>query len=67
MTISPLMMATTAQNEERAKELIFQKRKVMVDKIAKQLNISIGTAYSMVHYNLQFHKVHARCVPKELT
>jgi transposase len=59
--------ATTAQNEERARELIFQNRIVMVDEIAKQLNISIGSAYSVVHDNLQFHKVCARWVPKELT
>jgi hypothetical protein len=39
----------------------------MVDEIAKQLNISIGSAYFLVHGNLQFHKVCARWVPKELT
>jgi hypothetical protein len=38
----------------------------MVNKIAKQLTISIGSAYSVVHDNLQFHKVCARWVPKEL-
>jgi hypothetical protein len=59
--------ATTAQNEERARELILQNRRVTVNKIAKQLNMSIGSAYSVVHDNLQFHKVCARWVPKELT
>jgi hypothetical protein len=39
----------------------------MVDEIAKQLNISIGSSYPLVYYNLQFHKVCARWVPKELT
>jgi hypothetical protein len=39
---------------------------VTVNEIAKQLNISIGSAYSVVHVNLQFHKVRARWVPKEL-
>jgi hypothetical protein len=56
--------ATTARNEERARELILQSRR---DGIAKQLNISIGSAYSVTHDNLQFHKVCARWVPKELT
>jgi hypothetical protein len=42
--------ATTAQNEELGKN-----RRVMVDEIAK-LNISIGSAYSVVHDNRQFHK-----------
>jgi hypothetical protein len=40
---------TTTQNEERARELILQNRGVTVDKIAKQLNISIGSAYYVVH------------------
>jgi hypothetical protein len=59
--------ATTAQNEDRAREQIPQNRRVMVNKTAKQLNISIGSAYSVVHDNLQLHKVCARWVPKELT
>jgi hypothetical protein len=60
-------MATTAQNGERARELILQNRKVTVNEIAKQLNINIGSAYSVVHDNLQFHKVCARWILKELT
>jgi hypothetical protein len=36
--------ATTTQNEERARELILQNRRVTVDKIAKLLNICIGSA-----------------------
>jgi hypothetical protein len=59
--------ATIAQNEEGARELILQNRRVTVDKITKQLNISIGSAYSVVHDNLQFHKVCVRWVPVELT
>jgi hypothetical protein len=48
---------TTAQNEERARELILQNRRVMVNEIGKQLNISIGSAYSVVHDNLQLHSM----------
>jgi histone-lysine N-methyltransferase SETMAR len=59
--------ATTTRNERRARELILQNRTVMVDKTTKQLNISIGSSYSVVHDNLQFHKLCARWVPKELT
>jgi hypothetical protein len=58
--------ATTIQNEERARELILQNRRVTVDEIAKQLSISIGSADSVVHDNLQFHTVCARGVHKEL-
>jgi hypothetical protein len=57
---------TTTQNEERAMELVLQNRWVTVDEISEQLNISIGSAYSVVHDNLQFHKVCARWLPKEL-
>jgi hypothetical protein len=40
----------------------------MVNEIAKQLDISIGSsAYSVVHDSLQLHKVCARLVHKELT
>jgi hypothetical protein len=41
--------ATTAQNEERKRELILQNRRVAVDETAKHLNISIGSDYSVVH------------------
>jgi hypothetical protein len=58
--------ATSAQNEERARELILQNRRMTVDQIEKP-NISIRPAYSVVHDNLQFLKVCATWVPKELT
>jgi hypothetical protein len=58
---------TSTENEERARELILQNGRMMVDEIAKQLNISFVSAYSVVYDNLQFHKVCARWVPKELT
>jgi hypothetical protein len=55
---------TIAQNEERARELFLQNRR----EITKPLNIiSIGSGYSVMHGNLQFHKACARWVPKELT
>jgi hypothetical protein len=58
--------ATIAQNEERSRVLFLQNRRVMVNEIAKQLNISIQSAYSVVHDNLQFREVCARWVRKEL-
>jgi hypothetical protein len=59
--------STTSQNEERARELILQNRRVIVNNIAKQQNISIGSAYSVVHFNLQFHKMCVSLVRKKLT
>jgi hypothetical protein len=56
---------TAAQNEERALELKLQNRRVMADEIAKQMNISIGSASSVVCDNIQLHEVCAderKCV-----
>jgi hypothetical protein len=55
----PTTATTTAQKEERARELNLQDIKVMINKLAKQLNISIVSACSVVYDNLQFHKVWA--------
>jgi hypothetical protein len=59
--------ATSAYNEERVRELNLQNRSMIVNKLGRQMNISLGPAYSMVHVNLQFQKVFAWWVPKELT
>jgi hypothetical protein len=59
--------ATSTQNENRARELILQNRRMMVNKTAKQSSISIGSACSVVHDNLLFLQVCVRGVPKELT
>jgi hypothetical protein len=40
--------AKTAQNEDRARELILENRRVTADKIVKQLNINIGSACFVV-------------------
>jgi len=40
---------------------------VTIEKIALQLGISQGTAYSLVHDILGFHKVAAKWVPRYLT
>jgi transposase len=42
---------TASQNEERAMEVAVQKGRMIVDKIAKQLNVSIGSVYSVVQGN----------------
>jgi hypothetical protein len=60
------MSVTDAERLGHPTTVILQNRRVTINEIAKQLNISIGSAYSVVHDNLQFHKVCARWVPKEL-
>jgi len=58
--------ATTTRNEERTLELIRENRRV-IKEFAGRLNVSVGSAYSLIHDSLMFSKVCARWVPKELT
>ena len=59
--------ATTTRNEERTLELIHENRRITVEEVAGRLNVSVGSAYSLIHDSLKFSKVCARWVPKELT
>jgi len=59
--------ATTTRNEERTIELIRENRRITVEEVARRLNVSVGSAYSLIHDSLKFSKVCARWVPKELT
>jgi hypothetical protein len=57
-------IAATVENEERAMELSFQNRRQTEEwQLTKRQNnwmSVIGSAYSVVHDNLQFHKVCAK-------
>ena len=57
--------ATTTRNEERTLELISVNRRITVEEVAGRLNVSAGSAYSLIHDSLNFSKVCARWVPKE--
>ena len=59
--------ATTKRNEERTMELIHENRRITVEEVAGRLNVSVGSAYSLIHDSLKFSQVCARWVPKELT
>jgi len=59
--------ATTTRNEERTLELIRENRRKTVEEVAGRLNVSVGSAYSLIHDSLKISKVCARWVPKELT
>jgi len=59
--------ATTTRNEERTLELIRENRRITVAEVPGRLNVSVGSAYSLIHVSLNFSKVCARWVPKELT
>ena len=62
-----LATATTTRNEERILELIRENRRITVEEVAGRLNVSGGSAYSLIHDSPKFSKVCARWVPKELT
>ena len=57
----------TDEKLEEARPIILADRRVTIQEITLQLGISQGTAYSLVHYILGFHKVAARWEPKHLT
>jgi len=59
--------ATTSRNEERTLELIRENRRITVEEVAGRLNVSVGSAYPLIHDSLMFSKVCSRWVPKELT
>jgi len=60
-------ISTTDEKLEEARTIILTDRRVTIEEIALQLGISQGTAYSLVHGILGFHKVAARWVPGHLT
>jgi len=59
--------STTDEKLEEARAIILTDRRVTIEEIALQLGISQGTAYSLVHGILGFHKIAARWVPRHLT
>ena len=48
-------------------ELIRANRRITVEEVAGRLNVSVGSAYSLIHDSLKFSKVCDMWVPKELT
>jgi hypothetical protein len=51
--------AMTTRNEERTLELIHENRRITVEEIAGKLNVSVGSAFSLIHDSLKFSKVGA--------
>jgi hypothetical protein len=51
---------------ERINALVQGDRQFNVTDIADELDISCGSAYSISHVDLGYHKICARCVPKQL-
>jgi hypothetical protein len=62
-----LSTVTSDDKQEQARGMILTDRKITIRDNAPTLHISEGSAHSMVHDILGFHKVCTRWVPKELT
>jgi hypothetical protein len=59
--------STTGEMREEVRAIVLSDRGETIEEIASQLGISQGSACSLVHDNLGFHKVSATWVPKHLT
>jgi len=47
--------------------IVKKNHRITVDEIAAHLDTSHGSAHHIIHDVLQFHKMSARCVPRQLT
>ncbi|XKL66254.1 hypothetical protein PGB90_009674 [Kerria lacca] len=59
-------MSHTDANVKRVDNLIREDRRVKIQDIAMQLDISYGTMSTIIHNELKFHKICARWVPRLL-
>ena len=57
----------TSQNIAAVETIVMENRRVTLNDIAACLKISHGSAHHIVHDVLQFHKVSARWVQRQLT
>jgi len=44
------------RNEERILKLIRGNREITVEAVARKLNVSVGSAYALIHNSLKFSK-----------
>jgi histone-lysine N-methyltransferase SETMAR len=58
--------ATTPNAIATVERVLRENRRVTIDKVAGELKISHGSAHHIIHDMLQYHKVSARWVPKQL-
>jgi hypothetical protein len=65
--LTRLSIATSEDKHEQDRAMILRNRRITIRDTVSTLDISEGSAHSMVHDILEFHKVCALWVPKELT
>lgn len=54
------------ENIEKVKEMVLENRRVTVREIAEDINISVGSAHTIIHDVLDMRRVSARLVPRLL-
>jgi histone-lysine N-methyltransferase SETMAR len=59
--------ANTPESLEQVERIIRENRRITIDEVALELGISHGSAHHIMHDILQYHKVAARWVPRQLT
>ena len=57
----------TPENQQAVNDFILAERRITVEEIAQQLDISTGTAHHIIREVLKFSKVSCRWVPKMVT
>ena len=62
----PVSVATETVKQQIEKQIL-DYRRVTIDEIAVEFNMSRGTAYNIFHNDLRCRKVCSRCVPKQLS
>lgn len=62
-----LSTSATDEKQEQGRPIILTQVSVTIEEIASQLGITKGTACSLVHDILVFHKISASWMPKHLT
>jgi len=55
------------KNVERVNALIQEDRQINVFDIADRLDVSCGSAYSIIHEDSGYHRICSRWIPKQLT
>ena len=58
---------SSSGNKERVDAMIKEDRRIKMRDIAKALDMSIGIVHHIIYYLLEYRKVSARWVPRQLT
>ena len=61
------LTADTPEMVAGVERVLRENRRITLDEVVSELNISHGSAHLIIHNVLGFHKVSARWVPQQLT